>query len=461
MRRWKLIPCLLGVLLPAAASSETVVLVAETSNARIALGDFIDQLGESEKRSGLIFGQTLRRRIEAEHSWALSRSSDSIQTFVEDVEDMRRLFIEGAYAQALQRADMLRRKARNNLAAVAKNQRFYDAWRELLSQRAHVLLRLEHRQQAKEELAEVRRTFLLQKMSLIRHGPELNALYQEVVDELEQQGKGTLKIEATVQPCRAFVNENEIGYTPVALRQLLAGTYRVFVLCGRDLQQSRVHLAGVAAGQNTVIQIDPEMDAALRSKPRPAIRLAEERRADSRSLRYAIDLATDLRAGQLILFETRHGGATEEGSPQVSILGRRIDLRSRRLLAAEEILCNAENLEDSQASFQKLFAQLQQRVSGGSAVPITTGGDLALLETQLQPSVVEDPSLGWQVAKWSTLVGSVALAGASAAMFALHGSGTCTEEICPREYNTQPLGVTFAVLGGGAAIASALLFALE
>lgn len=295
--------------------------------------------------------------------------------------------------------------------------------------------KLGDRAAAKQTLAEALRGDPELKLSRGMYGQEASALYDEVLRELTERGKGKVIIEAS--GAGIYVNERLVGMGKREL-YLFPGEYRVVARFGNDL--SRAHRVAIAGGDIHQLEIDPDFDRAVHTQPGWT----------GFSFAASADRERD---------EQRHAAAfaTAIGADQVVVVG--IDIvRGRRMIKGA--LLNKSNGREFRSGSIPLDASpseeqrrnLARFLNGAPATPdiivesTGPGGRASGRDAAARPMWT-----GW---KW--LAGGGALAAGALGGVFLSYNGTCSAPTepgvpCPDHYNTAVQG--WISVGGAVALA--------
>lgn len=149
--------------------------------------------------------------------------------------------------------------------------------------------------EATEALKEGIRTFPNLDPSVAEYGPENVRFYREIKKQMEQAPTGRLRVQTTGEQANVYLNGRLVGVTPLEMRRLYVGRYRLHLRQGSET--SRVRSIEVASGDNEV-QIDLSLDHALLTSPTAALTYAADgaRRAQHAGHAQALAKLTGARA---------------------------------------------------------------------------------------------------------------------------------------------------------------------
>ncbi len=357
-------------------------------------------------------------------------------------------FLKGQFEVATTELTRALEMLRSRPATLSKNQPLRDQ-----ALRAHLGLalahqRLGHAEDATAVMAEFARSFPDREISRAQYGPEPAELAKKVRAELDQRGRGALKIKVDDATAVIFLNERYLGVGEASVLDLYAGKYRVYVQ--RGTSAGRVHEIDVVPGSEQTVKISWALDAALKTAPFTGLAFDGDAARDEAAL--ASNLALALDAPRVVVVSIR------EFDKRRSLWGAVLDPASGKssrsgALALEPVKPGADKIRE-----------LGRYLTGGEASPdiiiepnFDTGptpkADPEVMNKVRPGSGGGSVSRPFKVLKWVTLIVGVGALGAGAYLIAIDGKSSCETTGCSDEYNTAVPGYVSA--GAGAALIGA------
>jgi hypothetical protein len=296
--------------------------------------------------------------------------------------------------------------------------------------------KLGDRAAAKQTLAEALRGDPELKLSRGMYGQEASALYDEVLRELTERGKGKAIIEAS--GAGIYVDERLVGMGKREL-YLFPGEYRVVARFGNDL--SRAHRLVIAGGDIHQLAIDPDFDSAVHTQPGwTGFRFATSAARERDEQRHAAAFATAIDADQVIVV----GIDTARGRRMIK--GALLNKSNGREFRSGSIPLDASPSEEQRRNLARFL-------NGAPATP-----DI-IVESTGRGGRDAAPRTMWTGWKWIT--GGAALAAGIAGGVFLSYDGGCSKQAepgvpCPDHYDTAVQG--WIGIGGAAALAGVTVF---
>lgn len=359
-------------------------------------------------------------------------------------------FLKGQFEVATTELGRALEMLRSRPATLSKNQPLRDQ-----ALRAHLGLalahqRLGHAEDATAVMAEFARSFPDREISRAQYGPEPAELAKKVRAELDQRGRGALKIKVDDATAVIFLNERYLGVGEASVLDLYAGKYRIYVQ--RGTSAGRVHEVDVVPGSEQTVKISWALDAALKTAPFTGLSFEGEAARDEAAL--ASNLALALDAPRVVVISIR------EFDKRRSLWGAVLDPASGKSSRS-----GALALEPVKPGPDKI-RELGRYLTGGEASPdiiIEPNFDTGP-EPKADPKVIDKfrPGSGsdggsvsrpFKVLKWVTLIVGVGALGAGAYLIAIDGKSSCDAPGCADEYDTAVPGYVSA--GAGAALIGA------
>jgi len=227
------------------------------------------------------------------------------------------------------------------------------------------VLATESESRARSVARECRRIVPRAEPSPYMHPPAVTRILEEI-DALQAKQSGELRVDSTPPGCAARLNGVLLGETPVSIRDVFPGQYRVQVECDPG-ERGRVHVVTVGAG-SAERKVDARFDATIVS--RPSLQLRYDKLADASKHRVgdARQVANEVDAGQIVLLAVDGGVMTL----------RRIDARASApttVLAAAQLRSvggSASDADLASASAALVAGQCTDFTSGAPA-PLDCG----------------------------------------------------------------------------------------
>ncbi len=146
------------------------------------------------------------------------------------------------------------------------------------------------------------------------HPASVIGVLAEADDQLRRLRTGRLRVLSVPESsCSVYVNGRHLGTTPFVLERAVAGPYRVQVECSED--RGRVHV--VELGDDpTELLVDAQLDRAIFSDARLALRYASAPLRDALAPNHATQVGRAIRAENVVLV---HADATSVSLSRVSV----------------------------------------------------------------------------------------------------------------------------------------------
>lgn len=191
-------------------------------------------------------------------------SEGEVERWVEQSSQAIRNLAEGDYAKALEQ--LRRAQALSRSAAEELNRQHERATRMLDTclYMVRVLLDTGAESQAKSMVQECRRLVPRMAPTEYMHPPEVRKLLGHV-DASRRSKARKLEVRSEPERCTVRVNGVVVGQTPITLRDLFPGRYRVQVECEPG-RRGRVHLADLTTSSTSVF-VDARFDRTISSEP--------------------------------------------------------------------------------------------------------------------------------------------------------------------------------------------------
>lgn len=456
------------VALPASARAQQLTIMLEsypTQRPKDADG-YIKLLVKSLGDEGPLQGVGLRDRVEAELSLPPGPREEpaGVRALVEDG---RRQFIEGNYKRAIQILERARGTLTRSAMVVASDQGLRASLHRALMFLAHAYLRTKQGNLATDRMGEVIRGFPGQDLSRVEYGPELEAFYKKVRQQMRRQPRGTLAVAAIPRGCLVFVNERFVGMSPVQVPKLYPGRYRVYVQ--RPKERGRIHMVTMAGGDYKLL-VNFGLDSALITRPWVGFRFDSPGTLRWVESKYAAAVGRALDAPSvLVVGIRRHKGVR-------SLVGTMISSATGKVVRSALVALEPAPPADEHVSALGLFLmagkpsdklQVQfpppaARVARATTRRVTPAPPAAVAPVERGDGPRWSP-LG--VTKWVTLGLAVAGLASGITLLALDGQSVPCDlpegVLCPERYTTQSPGIVLTAAGGSAAVASGVLFFID
>jgi hypothetical protein len=153
--------------------------------------------------------------------------------------------------------------------------------------------------QAVEAMKEALRTFPNLEPAFSEYGPENIRFYREVKKQMEQAPTARLRVRTPGEQASVYMNGRLVGVTPLDLRRVYPGYYRLHLREGTA--SSRAHVVEVKAG-DTDLDIDFSLDQALRSDAGTPLVYANAAERRARHARHAARLGRLLDAQTVVVY---------------------------------------------------------------------------------------------------------------------------------------------------------------
>src|SRR5215831_12045267 len=118
----------------------------------------------------------------------------------------------------------------------------------------------EYLREASEAMREAIRTFPTLDPSVAEYGPDNVKFYRDVKRQMEQAPVGRLRVRTTGDQASVYLNGRLVGVTPLELRRVYAGRYRLHLRQGAEA--SRMRLVDIGSSDQDVV-VDLTLDRAL------------------------------------------------------------------------------------------------------------------------------------------------------------------------------------------------------
>lgn len=458
--------------IPAQAQARPTILLESHAGARPgAAGGYMALLARSLGSRGLLVGEALRQRVEAER-WFPAGPATEPAGVRALVKDGRRQFIKGDHARAIATLEKARRSLLASTRVMAADQSLRRSLHGTLLILAHAYLRRKETRLATEHIEEVIRSFPDRELSLVKHGPDLAAFYKKVRQQLRRTSRGALSVITSSEGCLVFVNERFVGMSPVRVPELYPGRYRVHVQ--RPQRPGRVHVITMS-GKDIELQVDLPFHSALVTRPRVGFRFDSPGALKRWESSYAASLARALGARSVIVVGTRGrtGVHTLAGSLVSAATGKTVRSASVALKASTPSLQRIEALGrflvDGEASpklgdvFPAHLARRVLRPASGPSTAVDSRSAFAAPPADHDPLDVRSSPLG--VVKWVALGVSVAVLAGGITLLAMDGQAVPCDlpegVLCPERYTSKTPGAILIAAGGSVAAAAGFLFYVD
>ena len=247
----------------------------------------------------------LETRIEA----GVSRTGDVLASaaFVEAIELVSRGYeswINGDFQTAVRDLTAGLAMFREKPATIAMRPKHRDSVFKALVGLSLAHARLGHSEEATTAMAELLRSFPDMEISRTEYGPEPREMYRKVKAELDERGRGTLRIVPDDDTVLVFVNERYAGTGEQAIEDLYPGRYRVFTRRGKT--PGRVHSVEIAPGSEHTVSVAWGRDSCLRSQSDYlGFELENEAARNANEAEYATTLASAMNASGVVTLGIR------------------------------------------------------------------------------------------------------------------------------------------------------------
>jgi hypothetical protein len=352
------------------------------------------------------------------------------------VDDGYRAWQNGDFRAAIEKLTLALRQFDSNPAVVARERSLPVFVMRALVGYALAHRRLGHSEDAERAMSELVRSFSDAEFSRASYGPEAQAFYDGVKQSLEQRGRGSLVVEVDDPRVIIFLNEHFEGTAKIDRRDLLPGTYRVFVRRGDD--DGRVHIVNVEPNREAKLRIEWAFDTAFVSSPGWtgfAFGSAEDKA--KLEAPYAMRVARMLDANGVVVL----GLGQADGRP--AVVGSVLSMESGRPIRSASIA-----LEPTEPSAGRLRA-LGRFLAGGAAEE-----GIHVEQVGLPGAVDVVPGDGgarrFGAWKWVAAGGAIATIATGAWLISFDGHGTdCPPGPgqCPYYYETTSGGVALSIGG--------------
>ena len=453
---------LLSSSMASAAGPRILILESHSDPRPAGMQRYVEAVSSAFDGQAVIAGDELRKGIQASFSTqTLTAGPEAISELVKLANLGSSDYYSGANlsvaaAQIAQAAEGLAHEP----LALASDAKLRGVRKEALLTLAQALVKMRKTEEARTILGEVVRSFPEMKaFSEAAVLPKVAELGNAILKERTQR-PGTLIIESIPSGRRVVVNDQFVGKTPLSLKGLLAGTYRVFLPSNRPSNHGFSRSTEVHSGKIASVTFEVEIEDRIELEEYVGFRFstAEERQ------RFEAVMASNL--GKAL------------GADEVLLLSR------QRSPSAESELLGAIYDTSEQPGHQ--FGHRKW----GVILPLTPSPDDAALARFALSLKTRRPVDGVQVAQTSApaavsgaapvagsvqvrddnprtlpawpgwLVAGIGLAGVGGGIGSLviDGRGTCKPLVqgaqCPQIYTTGGLGIGFLVSGAVLTVAA-------
>ncbi len=424
---------------------------ARPRDADYLLAPLLDELRNSGFRGSSVAGT----RIHSRHSISSKElTSKQIAEARQASLDAYSAYVDARFEGAISSANKATALLMSRPATMAKQQavREYLYHSLILASLAHS--RLGNTLELEATMTEFIRSFPDKEVSNKKYGPEGQDLYRKINKRLKGLKKGELQI-AAEPGSMVFVNEvfKGIGSLKVSL---YPGRYRIYTQ--NAAQSGRVHMADVSPERQHTLVVDPVIDTALRTSGKMVgfVFNDEESRAKHEK-RVALELGRALGAERIVLvgFHKFSGKDSIVASTIVVTEGEsgasaRVPLPPNGAPSASQLRALAAFVAGAKpASDDIQVLSLEDAPTPIEMSPTTGSVDEAnrVHVTERATSSASGIRPVWRWTSWIT--GAVGM-GAGAYLISIHDTGTCSDDVCPENYDT--LGPGIGLVAGGAAV---------
>ena len=158
--------------------------------------------------------------------------------------------------------------------------------------------------QAVEAMKEAIRTFPTLEPAYSEYGPENIRFYKDVKVQLEKGARGRLRVTTPGEQASVYLNGRLVGVTPLDVKDLYAGRYRMHLRQGGDV--SRVRVVDIESGEKEM-EVDFSFDKALRTDEAAALVYANAAERRAHLARHGAALARATGVQNVMLYWTADG----------------------------------------------------------------------------------------------------------------------------------------------------------
>ncbi|MEM8609270.1 MAG: PEGA domain-containing protein [Myxococcota bacterium] len=204
-------------------------------------------------------------RFETAGSASATEVSDGeVAAWVEQSSQAIRNLAEGDYATALDQLKEAQALSRDAAEELNRQQERATRTLDTCLYMVRVLLDTGAESQAKSMVQECRRLVPRTAPTKYMHPPEVRKLLSEV-DATRRSRARRIEVTSNPEGCAVRVNGVILGKTPITLRDLFPGRYRVQVECDPD-RRGRVHVVDLTTSSET-LSVDARFDRTVSTKP--------------------------------------------------------------------------------------------------------------------------------------------------------------------------------------------------
>lgn len=446
-----MVPVILAVVMASSiARGGGIVLESYTgerpADAARLLEPVLDELAQREYAAG----DTVARSYEAHASRAAVTPGGLPGDFAAQVDRGFKAWVGGRFDEAIKTLVPLVETAHANSGAFAQNPTLRDPMLKALIALALAQQRIGDLSAMKETMSEILRAFPEAQVARATYGPDAHQAFEQVRREVVAAGKGKLTVK-TNDTAVVFIDEayRAVGSTSV---DLLPGEYRVVVVL--DKQPSRNHRVTVRANAEATVEIDAQLDQAIRTIGYTGLAFATQADRDAHEASYARQFAKTVGASAVAVV----GIDDVRGRP--AVVGSLVSLESGREIRRASIPVEPDPSRDKLRALAKFLAGddpapwLDVQFSAGPGDEGAGDGDAG------GASGPEAPHSGrW--GGWRFLTGGLAVAGIATGVVLVALDGRCPQTPAPGQqcndyYDTATGG--YVALGAGAVFAGLSIY---
>lgn len=433
-----------AMLVPARAlGGETIVIETYVETRAPGTTKLFEPLyGEFLARGWAVGGEVGTRIEERVSRSGEPLAPEQVAEYTSLVDDGYKSWIDGEFSAAIDKLGRAHEMIERKPGTVTQDRRLRDYGLKCLVGLALAHKRLGHAEEATRYMADVYRAFAADRdFNRSLFGPEAHDLYLKVKKELEQAGRGTLRVDVDDEDAVIFLMERYEGLGHIT-RELVPGRYRVQIRKGTS--PGRIRDVEIVAGGEQRLTVSLEFDLALTTRPDfVGLRFASEAEREELQARYATDLARAIGAESVVVL----GTAVHEG--RRSVVGSVLSLDSGRpyrvgILALEPVEPGTDQLRG-----------LARFLAGGEPGPgIIVPGDRGH-ETE---RTLTRPYRTW---KWVALGAGVMAFAGGITLWSIDGPQIVEGDRQPRENTTELSGMLLTGAGGALVATGVVLFVLD
>jgi hypothetical protein len=293
-------------------------------------------------------GDMLARRYEGMASRPASVGEGIPADFEGRIEKGHNAWIAGRFDEAIAVLGPALYGAHANAALFAQNKKLRDLVLKGLVALALAQQRKGEISDARETLAEVRRSFPDAQLSRAIYGPEAVKLFDEVRRAQGEQGRGRLTVKVGAESNVIFINERFENVGGVSKDDVIPGTYRIYTQLGKEV--SRVHRVEVRANETATLTVDLAYDRTVRTEGFSGLLFASAEERTRNEARYALTFAREVKAASVIVV----GIDYTNGRPE--IVGSLLDIQNGRPLRRASLALEPEPSADRIRSLARFLA---------------------------------------------------------------------------------------------------------